>query len=218
MKIVCISDTHGSHWEFDRILEGDVLVHSGDFTGSGVLAQVKDFNDWLGHQKFKHKLVIAGNHDWWLYKHKDDIEKIQSVLSNATYLQDSGVEIDGIKFWGSPWQPEFMNWAFNVPRGNRLRAIWEKIPTDTKVLITHGPPYGILDKTLEGDVTGCEDLLHEMKRIKPDIHIFGHIHEGYGKWVTNKTIHINASTLDRSYDFTNAPQIVEIGCEPVKNT
>jgi len=117
-------------------------------------------------------------------------KKLGGLLKNATcYLENSGVEIDGVKFWGSPWQPEFFNWAFNLPRGRRLAEIWALIPDDTEVLITHTPPYGILDRVDSGEHVGCEDLRRALQRVKPKVHVFGHIHEDRGV-VEQKRHHI----------------------------
>ena len=122
--------------------EGDVLIHSGDMTRIGHSNEIKDFNRWMGEQDYAHKLCIAGNHDMLFEDHPS---VARSLITNCTYLQDSSVTIDGVKFYGAPWQPEFFSWAFNVPRGPEIAAKWYQIPDDTNVLITHGPPYGILD-------------------------------------------------------------------------
>src|SRR6516225_9872366 len=135
MKLVIIADTHGQHEEF-IVPPGDVFIHAGDFTAAGHPHSVGKFNNWLGRLPHKYKIVVAGNHelDWSTEK--------AAVLTNAIYLQDSGTEIEGIRFWGSPWQPEFNNWEFNLPRGVALAEKWALIPPGTDVLITHGPPQG----------------------------------------------------------------------------
>ena len=101
----------------------------------------------------------------------------RSWITNAHYLCDESLTLDGVKFYGSPWQPRFFDWAFNKDRGAPLKAIWDKIPLDTDVLITHGPPHGILDLTFDKIKAGCEELLLAVQRIKPKVHVFGHIHE-----------------------------------------
>ncbi len=205
MKIVCISDTHNYYPE---VPDGDVLVHAGDITMVGKYSRLREFNDWLGTLPHKHKLIIAGNHD---LSFEDDTEKAESIITNGTYLCDKDVVIDGVKFWGSPWQPWFNDWAFNVPRGsNSLKAVWDKIPDDTDVLITHGPPYGILDRTLEGDLVGCDLLLARVKEVKPKFHIFGHIHEEYGVTVRDGTTFINASIMNREYKPGNSAIVAGI--------
>lgn len=173
MRIVCISDTHGKHRTM-TIPDGDVLVHAGDLTPRGHEKDIKDVNDWLGTLPHKHKIMIAGNHDFEFEKNPINA---RSWITNAHYLCDESLIIDGVKFYGSPWQPRYFDWAFNVDRGEPLKVIWDKIPMDTDVLITHGPPHGILDMTFEKIMAGCEELLLAVQRIKPKIHIFGHIHE-----------------------------------------
>jgi len=142
LKIVAISDTHGHHRKLD-LPEGDVLVHSGDFSGGrGSLRQIEDFNDWLGALDFGYIICIAGNHDFPLEKTPEEAE---ALLTNCIYLRDSEIVIDRIKFYGSPYQPWFHSWAFNLQRGSQLAEKWNLIPNDTDVLITHGPPYGYND-------------------------------------------------------------------------
>ena len=209
MKLVLISDTHGQHRKFD-IPEGDVLIHAGDFMRSGMYAhEIVDFNDWLDSTPCPTRIVIAGNHDR-LFELQ---YSVRSYLTNAIYLQDSAVEIDGLKFWGSPWQPEFNNWAFNVPRGAAIKKYWDLIPEGTDVLITHGPPYGILDRILPErgvEHLGCGELLKAVDRIQPRLHVFGHIHGGYGDRWDHDTLFINASLLNEQYKPANKPVVVEL--------
>jgi Icc-related predicted phosphoesterase len=208
VKIVCISDTHSLHSCINKFPDGDVLIHAGDCTNAGSIDDLKRFNKWLGSLPHRHKLCIAGNHDWCLQNRPAEAEKI---LTNATYLCDSSVTIDGVKFYGSPFQPEFCDWAFNLPRGgDELREKWAAIPRDTDVLITHGPPDKILDKVLEGERTGCALLLTEVQIVKPRLHVFGHIHEGYGKVSSGDTRFVNASICTRAYAPTNRPIVVTL--------
>lgn len=214
MKIVCISDSHTMHDRLD-IPEGDVLVHAGDFTWRGRPQEIDSFSEWLGSLPHKHKLVIAGNHDLMFEK---DPARAQSLLRNCTYLQDDGCEIDGITFWGSPWQPWFHDWAFNVARNSQqMRDIWAKVPTGVDVLITHGPPHGIRDVCPDiysgADISvGCEVLRKEvLDRIKPKVHVFGHIHEGAGRHSEYDILFVNAAVCDRHYDVTNPIQVIEMG-------
>jgi len=128
-----------------------------------------------------------------------------------TYLQDSGCEIEGVKFWGSPWQPWFFDWAFNLERGEQLRRKWALIPDDTDVLITHGPPAGILDLCPDGRRVGCGDLRLRVEQIEPMAHIFGHIHHSAGQvepLVGRRTRFINAAICDESYLPTNPVQVI----------
>ncbi len=205
MKIVCLSDTHGKHAQL-QVPEGDILIHAGDFTKRGLIGEVQQFNDWLTTQPHKHKIVIAGNHDF-LFEQNPALA--QSLLNEAMYLEDEFVEIEGIKFWGSPITPWFFDWAFNRQRGAEITAHWQKIPKDTDILITHGPPKGILDKTMHGLEVGCQDLLEAVQRICPRYHIFGHIHEAYGIHQIDNTQFINASILDINYKVAHAPVVLE---------
>lgn len=214
MKLVCISDTHNTlKYIVDRIPDGDVLIHAGDFTSMGTKAEIEEFNEAMGMLPHKHKIVIAGNHDIGF---EANPEEAQALLSSVTYLEDSGVEIDGVKFWGSPWQPQFFDWAFNLHRGPQLAEKWALIPDDTNVLITHGPPLGIRDLThrqgrLAMANTGCKDLQREvLNRIKPKVHVFGHIHESYGVSTIQGIHFINASILNEKYQIQNKPVIYNI--------
>lgn len=212
LSIVCISDTH-NQLRYIKVPDGDVLVHAGDFSMQGRAAEIQEFNDQLGRLPHKHKIVIAGNHDIGFETHPEDAK---ALLTNATYLEDSGVEIEGVKFWGSPWQPQFYDWAFNLERGEDLREKWQKIPEDIDVLITHGPPRFILDMAyrqgpLPDESVGCDDLRDEvLNRIKPRYHVFGHIHESRGHIKIGDTEFINASILDGKYRIKNKPYIINI--------
>ena len=199
MKFTVISDTHNKHSSLN-LNGGDVLLHCGDFSGRGTAQQIIDFNDWLGAQNYTHKIVIAGNHDFMFEK---DPDQAQSLLSNALYLQDSSTEIKGLKIYGSPWQPWFYDWAFNLQRGPEIAEKWALIPESTDILLTHGPPYGIGDITKRGEHAGCEDLLKRIQAIKPKVHCFGHIHEHSGQWEIDGTKFINASTCDFDYKPLN---------------
>jgi predicted phosphodiesterase len=147
MRIVCLSDTHGTH-ERLTVPEGDLLVHAGDFTNLGRPAEIERFDRWLGTLPHPHKLVIAGNHDF-LFERKP--EKARALLTNARYLQDEACEVNGLRLWGSPWQPWFHDWAFNLARGPELAAKWALVPERIDVLVTHGPPAAILDRTHGGE-------------------------------------------------------------------
>lgn len=191
MRLVVLSDTHGRHRHL-AVPDADVLIYAGDFGAwTGSLDELDDFNAFLGELSHPHKLVIAGNHDFCFER---DGGNARRALSNADYLQDESVEIEGVRFYGSPWQPEFLNLAFNLPRGEPLRQKWMLIPADTDVLITHAPPHGIGDKTHGGSHVGCEDLLARVREIKPRLHVFGHIHESRGKFEVGDTLFVNACT------------------------
>ncbi|MDE0839321.1 MAG: metallophosphatase domain-containing protein [Kiritimatiellae bacterium] len=207
MRIVCISDTHGLHDQINGIPDGDVLVHAGDLTNHGELEQVQSFNTWLGQLPHAHKLVIAGNHDFCFEKNPDVSEP---MLTNATYLRDSAIEIDGVHFYGSPWQPWFYDWAFNLRRGSEIRAKWDLVPKNTDVLITHGPPANHGDETASHEYAGCKDLLEVIDTLNLQLHVFGHIHEGYGTTETNGTRFVNASTCTLAYQPTNPAIVIDI--------
>lgn len=206
LKIVAISDTHTKHHRLE-IPPGDLLIHAGDFTNRGSLKDVEVFNEFLGTLPHRYKIVIAGNHDFCFERQPSEA---RALLTNCIYLEDEGVEIEGVRIYGSPWQPEFHNWAFNLKRGEALAQKWALIPEDTDILITHGPPYGYLDKVfLGGRQVGCEDLLQRVKEIKPKYHIFGHIHEAAGIDSNGHTTFINASSCTFAYKPKNPPILLE---------
>jgi Icc-related predicted phosphoesterase len=207
MRIVCLSDTHNLH---DRVAvpDGDLLLHAGDATMRGTLKEVTAFVDWLAGLPHRHKVVVAGNHDW-LFQREPVVARAL-VQASVAYLQDAAVEVEGLRIWGSPWQPEFMDWAFNLPRGAPLREKWDRIPEGTDVLITHGPPHGILDRVDEGRQEGCRDLREAVGRVRPRLHLFGHIHEAYGVEVRDGTTFANASVCDRSYRPVNPPVVADL--------
>ncbi len=208
MKIVIISDTHGRHE--DIILpKGDLLIHAGDVSNHGTKNQIEAFLKWFSEQDFNYKIFIAGNHDF-LFENETP-ESIEALIpDDVTYLNDSEITIEGIKIWGSPIQPEFMDWAFNRKRGAEIKTHWDLIPNETDILITHGPPYGILDKNMRGMSCGCEELKKAVDRTQPKLHIFGHIHEGHGIEQIDNTTFINASQLNYRYSLTNEPLAIDL--------
>jgi Icc-related predicted phosphoesterase len=203
MRIVAISDTHGRHRELE-VPAGDLLVHAGDFTSRGGLGDVEEFDDWIGQFDHPHKLVVAGNCDGCFEQAPSEA---RSRLTQARYLQDERIEIDGLTFWGSPWQPVFLNMAFNVPRGDALAEKWASMPDDTDVLITHGPPAGVLDETSRGETVGDEALWERVRQVQPDLHVFGHVHESTGRRTVGKTTFINAACNEASDEAF----VVEVG-------
>ena len=207
MKIVCIADTHNQLSKVD-VPDGDVLIIAGDVTGRGTVYETFLFHMDVLKLPHEYKILVAGNHDWFFTERDNpywlDIQK------QLIYIEDSGCTIDGIKFWGSPWQPEFCNWAFNLPRGEALKAKWDLIPEDTDVLITHGPPFGILDKTNREENVGCEELRKRVDAISPKFHVFGHVHNAYGTLGVGKTVFINASICTESYEPINLPIVFEV--------
>jgi Icc-related predicted phosphoesterase len=209
MKLCIISDTHNKH---KRLIlpPADVIIHCGDFTSVGKEHEIRDFFKWYSSlEQYEYKVIIAGNHDW-LFE-RAGIHARSLVPKKIYYLQDWGKEIEGIKFWGTPVQLPFNNWAFNRPE-EKLKQHWEAIPDDTDVLITHCPPYMIHDYVPwsmqhEGSPSLYKEVLN---RIKPKVHCFGHIHDGYGITVIEGTTFINASNLDEDYMCVNNPVVIEI--------
>lgn len=203
MKFVAIADTHGKHWSL-ILPPGDTLIHAGDFSMKGDKDEVVDFLTWFKKQDFEHKVLIAGNHDFFFEKESE--ENIQQVLpKNVIYLKDNTAQIKGINIWGSPVTPWFFNWAFNRYRGDPIKRYWDLIPLDTDILITHGPIFRILDTNLEGQHVGCKDLFNKVQEIKPKVHICGHIHEAYGTVDKFGIKFINASVVNEKYELINAP-------------
>jgi Icc-related predicted phosphoesterase len=197
MKITAISDTHSLHHKL-KLPGGDLLIHAGDVCNRGTQQEAVNFMEWIEKQPYSHKVFIAGNHDFFFENFTQ--QEIQDRLpNNVFFLNDSGIEIKGIKIWGSPITPTFCNLAFNRDRGNEISTHWDKIPQDTDMLITHGPPYGFLDKTLKEAHVGCEDLAQKVIAIKPKFHIFGHIHEAHGLTKQDDTTYINVSSVDIEY-------------------
>lgn len=209
MRLVAMSDTHGKHAHV-MVPDGDVLVHAGDATPNGKIVDVKKFAGWYGSLPHAHKIFVAGNHDFGF--ENEDQEKCRKIIrdNGITYLQDQACIINGLKFYGSPWQPDFHNWAFNLPRGTALKAVWNRIPLDTDVLITHGPPHGMMDRTEQGLNVGCMDLMLRLPDLRLRAHIFGHIHEGYGIKVGLIATYVNASICTPAYNATNAPIVVDV--------
>ncbi len=207
MRLVLISDTHGYHNKL-VLPEGDMLIHAGDVSSRGHLTEVKSFLEWYSNLDFKYKIFIAGNHDFFFERAEQ--EEIQSVIpENVIYLNDSFTEIEGIKIWGSPISPWFFDWAFNRHRGAAIKKHWDLIPEDSDIVVTHGPVYNILDKTIRGEPVGCKDLLKAIRKVQPRLHLCGHIHEAYGSELKYETHFINASVLDVGYNMKHPPVVVD---------
>lgn len=230
MKIVCISDTHLRH-DFE-IPPGDLLIHAGDLTLSGTSNEIRRVGQWLQELPHPYKIVIAGNHDFLFEK---DGMQAEGLLGSSprglVYLDDSGIVVEGLKIWGSPWTPRFYNWAFQLDPPNRplllnrigmpgrdAKEHWKKIPPDLDILVTHGPPLGILDQV--GEVVGGKeqpfehvgdpDLALAVKKKKPRHHIFGHIHSGNGEEILGPTHFVNAAICDEAYRPTQKPIVFEV--------
>jgi Icc-related predicted phosphoesterase len=206
LTVACISDTHELHRELD-VPNGDILIHAGDFSMfSKSAAAILDFNEWLGELPHRRKIVVPGNHEFFL---EADPSR-RRLLSNATILIDEGVEIAGLKIWGSPVTPLYGG-AFGMSSPADRAKLYAKIPADVDILVTHGPPYGMLDQspgTLQH--AGCPQLLEAVTRVKPNLHVFGHIHGAHGTVSTEKTLFVNASLLGPGGDLDSSPIVLRI--------
>lgn len=232
LRITHISDTHNKH---NRITEdlpgGDIIIHSGDFSSIGRKSESQTFVKWFGKLPYKYKIFIAGNHDLSfesekLFRMKSDwfdgkkdydepaeegkpywvSELLEFLPDGVIYLENESVEIEGVKIWGSPFSARFgRDWAFNVDRGEKSRELWGTVPTDTNILITHGPAFGVGDRNNDGLHVGCEDLRERVINLEPDIHLSGHIHEAYGYTHFGNTHSINGSNLNLNYLYLNKP-------------
>lgn len=193
VRLVCVADTHLYEGSLPPVPDGDVLIHAGDLLRAGQLVELEQAIEWLGSLPHPHKIVIAGNHDWCFARTPGPARAM--LGPRIVYLQDSEVTVDGVRIWGSPWQPKFFNWAFNLPRGEALAAKWALVPAGVDVLITHGPPRGYGDR-VQDDSLGCDDLLRALDRIRPALHLFGHIHEDGGLWQHGPTTIANVTTWE----------------------
>ncbi len=214
MKIVCLSDTHNCNGQI-VVPDGDVLIHSGDATITGTQYEIELFSRWFAGLPHKYKIFVAGNHDWLFEQDRMSAESLLDM--GIIYLQDSFAMIDGLKFYGSPWQPRFYDWAFNLMRGPEIAEKWRMIPDDVEVLITHGPPNGILDivPTRWGtENAGCEELRLRISELggagKLKLHVFGHIHCGHGMHEEFGVRFVNASICDEQYAPTQEPLVVDL--------
>ncbi|XP_048238350.1 metallophosphoesterase domain-containing protein 1-like [Haliotis rufescens] len=237
VRFVCISDTHNKvECDPGLVPPGDVLLHAGDFTMTGTPAQIDKFNHFLGTLPHKVKVVVAGNHDMTLDENKvrnsrdelcdnfnitdtkyekyiqdHSVSSSKELLTNCVYLEDSSVDICGIKVYGAPWVPEFCFMGFNIARGQPILDKWNLIPSDTDIVITHGPPLGRGDLCLTNDRAGCLELLNTIQqRVKPKYHVYGHIHEGYGLTTDGITTFINASMCTLRYRPTNPAIVIDV--------
>lgn len=209
MKIVCISDTHSMHNRV-KLPDGDVLIHAGDATGRGSTEECLAFINWFQSRPHRHKLFVPGNHDFGFEKDPFLRQLLHQPKAGIYFLQDSGVEIDNLYFYGSPWVPNLKGWAFY---GDELLLTlkFAKIPDRTNVLITHGPPAGVMDDC--GIHVGSSEMARRLAEIKPlgnlKLHVFGHIHESHGR----QGLSINAAICTKEYNPTNMPIVVDIEVE-----
>ena len=197
IHILHISDTHSQHRRLTQLPDADILIHSGDFTMNGSEQEAIDFMNWYCDLPYLHKIFICGNHDACLYG-----AKIGGLDKNVHYLCNSGVVIDGVKFYGVPM---FMEDCIS----DRQTRNYAAIPADTDVLITHCPPYGVLDFD-DGINYGSTELLTRVKEIKPRLHLFGHIHKRHGVKEDGLTIFSNGAIMNGDYTNFNLPNLIEI--------
>lgn len=207
-RLVFLSDTHNKLSKIN-VPDGDVLIHAGDATMLGKVEEVSKFLKEFNELPHKHKIYIAGNHDG-LYENSstESVDVLLGQFPDIHYLQDSGITLDGLNYYGSPATPHFMDWYFNYDQ-EELEDIWAKVPDNTDVLITHGPPHGILD-AVGSRIVGDELLLNRVLEVRPKIHVFGHIHEGAGRYFDGHTHFVNAAVLDEYYSVANDPIVIDV--------
>ncbi|WP_026933408.1 metallophosphatase domain-containing protein [Christiangramia echinicola] len=205
MRLICLADTHNLHHEIP-IPDGDVLIHAGDCTDGGTRNETENFLEWFSSQPHKYKVLVPGNHDFYFEK-PDNLSKIPDGIH---LLIDSGLEIENLKIWGSPVTPGTNNWAFNRERGNQIRKHWEQIPVDTDILITHTPPFEILDEIGSGIKLGCEELKRILPIVQPKYHLFGHIHNASGSIIRSGISYFNLSMLDERMRIMYSPRSIEL--------
>ncbi len=204
IRVVCISDTHELHRGL-FVPNGDLLIHAGDFTFWNHTSKIQDFNDWLGKLPHPHKVVIPGNHDRAFAQDKRQRAKI----TNAVLLINEGATICGLNIWGSPVTCDDTAYGYSQPEDRA--ALYETIPANTDILVTHGPPYGVLDHEPGSDERqGCLELRKAVMRVQPRLHVFGHVHTGYGVMPTKSTLFVNASLLGLAGDLENRPIAMDI--------
>ena len=230
MRVTLLSDTHNKHYQLNGdmldvngdMLDGQLVIHAGDISSMGYSHEIEDFCRWYDQLNYDFKVFIAGNHDWGFQDNSEKINQIVNSFKTIDYLQDNYIKVGNdnnmVKIYGTPWQPEFYNWAFNLPKnGEELAVKWDAIPDDTDILVTHGPPFGTLDTVISrrNDNLGCELLAKRVKIVKPKIHVFGHIHTGYGYVFKDGTHYFNAAVLNEDYRFAQRP--FSFDWDPVTN-
>lgn len=197
MKILHISDTHGCHRRLHDLPQADIVVHSGDFTMNGSEQEALDFMNWFCDLPYPQKIFICGNHDECLYG-----ATIDGLDGNVHYLCNSGIEIEGLKFYGVPM---FMGDCIN----DRQTRHYANIPDDTDILITHTPPFGILD--FDDNINyGSEELLSRISVVRPRLNLFGHIHARHGIKVFNGITFSNGAIMNADYSNLEKPNFIEI--------
>lgn len=191
---MAVADTHLFQEDLGALPDGDVFIHAGDMLRGGTLDEFAVFLPWLAALPHRHKVIVAGNHDRCFEVSRPEAEA--RLPRGVHYLQDSGIELDGVQFWGSPWQPAYNDWAFNLKRGAPLAAKWALIPQDLDILVTHCPPAGYGDQSGMRGRHGCLDLIERVREVRPAGHLFGHIHQAGGLWKTEATTFANVTTWE----------------------
>jgi len=240
LRLVIISDTHSDHGGIPSLPEGDVLIHCGDFAKSRTNlnpTEYSDFAAWFVGRPHGTKILISGNRDDYMHteviadriKDEEEIARVQNYIldqESVTYLLDSSCVIDccvsGVNIWGSPWTQQYgsknVKKGFQLPPGLQLKEKWKKIPANTDILITHGPPHGICDLNSKGSSSGCPELLEEVTgRVQPRLHLFGHIHEAYGIEKVGNTLFVNAALVNKeTKKIGNKPVVLDYPVDPKK--
>lgn len=197
MRLVLISDTHMRH-DALALPECDVLIHAGDFSGWGSQPDLVRFVEWFSTTPARDKVFIAGNHDF-ICEQEPGLVHTLAREAGVHYLAEEEVRVGGLRIWGSPITPNFCNLAFNRARGREIRAHWERIPEGIDVLVTHGPPLGVGDRTWDAEEVGCEELLARVRQLQPRLHVFGHIHEARGEYslpgLTTRFLNVSSCPL-----------------------
>lgn len=209
MKLVCISDTHLYQ---AKLPDGDILVHAGDLTYRGTESEIKQAADWLESLSFQHKIVVPGNHDFLAQSNPQRFRQLMDAAGVTVLIDQLDDELQagtGIRIYGSPWVPTFGAWAYMCSE-ERLRGYFERIPGGLNVLVTHGPPYKVLDETMSGQHAGSTALWDVVTSRKPQHHVFGHIHEGYGSCTIGGINFHNVAVLDDFYRPANEPLVIEV--------
>lgn len=209
LKLVCISDTHTKHEQIQIPNEGDVLIHAGDYSYRGTLPETQKFLDWFAAQPQPNKILVPGNHDF-LFEENPTLALEMCNERNITLLDNKYAEHDGVKFYGCPMTPTFGDWAMMMTHWES-KDYWERVTDRMNVLITHGPPYKVLDRVPGGGFAGCRYHREAIERLKPDVCIFGHIHlGGGGEYVNDSIRYYNVACLDERYVVVNPPRIIEL--------
>ena len=206
MASLCIiADTHCRHREV-ALPECDVLIHCGDFCSFQREDErvLEDVDSWFAEAPAKHVLCVGGNHDYLL-------QSREFRFAHATLLEDSLVEFEGLSFYGSPWCPQLVGFAYFATE-EQLIERWRRIPSGIDVLVTHTPARGLLDVPSSGGVhLGCPHLLDELQRIRPRLHVFGHIHASYGLQAEEETRFVNAAIVGgRDFGVRNSPTLITL--------